>query len=470
MSALALLLALCGCAPVGPNYLRPAAILSPQYKEIAGWKIASPRDAEIKRDWWTSMHDAELDRLEPMISVTNQNVAAAEANYRQALALVAEARASLFPTLGLAPSAERDSALGTVLSVQGSVNWTLDIWGEARRQVESQEANAEKLDAALANARLASQLALALAYVQLRQADSAQTMLAATSVEFRKALEITRDQYKAGTAQSSDVDRADSNLMAAKADEVESLIARSKDEHAIAVLVGQPPEELAIARGALPASMPAPPIVLPSELLERRPDIAAAERAMAQANAEIGVAFAGYFPRVSLTGSYGYTNASSASQALSGASHLLQQVSGAGAAWNFGLSLSQALFDAGATDARAAAARAAYEASVASYRQTVLTALQSVEDQLGSIHRLERERAYRSSAVKDDKHALDVIFQQYQAGAQTYVNVSTADTVWLTDQEAELTTRAASLSAVVNLVAALGGGWDATELAADAGK
>lgn len=461
---LAVFLALPACAPVGPNYVRPEAILSPQYKEIAGWKLASPRDSEPKGDWWTLFHDPTLDRLEPEVEVTSQTVIAAEANYRQALALISEARAALFPTLAVSPSVSRDSSLTTQFNALGSLNWTLDIWGQVRREIEAQTASAEQKAADLANARLAAQTAIAIAYIQLRSADVAHEMYSRTTAEFKKTLDITREQYQGGAASSSDVDTAEVNLLSAQADDVDAGVARAKSEHAIAVLIGVPPAALSIPPRNLLPSAPTPSVALPATLLERRPDVASAERAMAQANAEIGVAFAGYFPNVTLSAGGGFVNATGGAQSFETQGNVIQQLSGASTVWNVALALSQTIFDAGLTDARLAAARAAYDASVADYRQTVLGALQSVEDQLAAIRLLIREDALRAEAVEASKRALDKSFAQFQAGAQPYTVMSNAQTTWLTQQQLEIVARTARLQALVNLVTALGGGWDRSQL------
>jgi NodT family efflux transporter outer membrane factor (OMF) lipoprotein len=461
-------LALTGCAPVGPDYVRPTAVISPQYKELKGWKIARPSDDAAKTDWWKIFKDPILDRFEPQVAVSNQNVIAAEAHFRQALALIAQAHSTLLPVLNFAPSATRDSVLGNELSAQAGLSWTLDIWGKARRAVEQAEANADASSATLANARLASQAALALAYVEVRQADALKDMLAGDIVEFKRTLQITEDQYRAGATDKSSFLQAEAQVLNAQSQVVQADIARGLAENGIAALMGLSPLDLSIDRGALPRQIPEVPVGLPTALLERRPDVAAAERAMAAANAEIGIAFAGYYPDLSLSGNFGYTNSSAATQQIASSNTLLQKLAGGAAtpAWTFGLSIAQTLFNGGLTDAEVAAARASYDASVANYRESVLTALQGVENALLTIHRLADQDVLQTKAAAISRQAVEIALNEYQAGATTYVAVSTAQLSALADEEAELATRAARLSAAINLVVGLGGGWSVADIRA----
>ena len=300
---------LAACAPVGPDYLRPAAIVATQYKEIKGWKLASPRDDLAKGEWWRPFGDPTLDRLEAQVAVSNQTIKADEANYRTALALIAEARAGLMPTINFDPSFTRvktGTQLSDQLDAEVSGSWTLDVWGKTRRAVEQESAAAEASAADLANATLAEQSALALAYVQLRQSDSLADLLDNTVKQYKHTVEITQNQYNAGTAAKSDVITAQALELAAEAQQVNVGVARAQSEHAIAVLTGRPPTDLTIAHGKLALDIPRVPIRVPSELLERRPDIAAAERTMQEQNAAIGVAFAGYYPSLTLNGAFGY--------------------------------------------------------------------------------------------------------------------------------------------------------------------
>jgi NodT family efflux transporter outer membrane factor (OMF) lipoprotein len=452
----ALALPLAACAPVGPDYVRPSAIVPAQFKEIKGWKLASPHDDLAKGEWWRLFGDPVLDRLESQVAVSNQTIKADEANYRQALALIAEARAGLYPTVGFDPSLTRQKAgkqLSDQLDAQVSGSWTLDIWGKTRRSVEQESAAAEASAATLANETLAEQSALALAYVQLRQADSLADLLADTVKQYKRSVEITQNQYNAGAAAKSDVITAQALELAAEAQQVNAGVARAQNEHAIAALIGRAPVELTIPHGALALDIPRVPIRVPSELLERRPDVAAAERTMQEQNAAIGVAFAGYYPSLTLNGAFGYSG-----------DPFIKQIAGANPVWSYGLSIAQTLFNGGLTDAQVEAARQTYEASVATYRQTVLTAFQQVEDGLAVIPIESRQLSIQTEAVKAAQQAVDIALNEYRAGTQNYTTVVTAEATALNDQESALSTRASRLTAVVDLIVALGGGWSSAEL------
>ncbi len=449
-------LALAGCAPVGPDFVRPAAILSSQYKEIKGWKIAAPRANEPKGPWWTVFRDPELDRLETAVAVSNQTIKADEANYREALALINEARAGLFPTIGANGSATHEriaGPVGTNLTAEGAANWTLDVWGQTRRGIEAQTAGAQASAANLANATLAAQSALAVAYVTLRQADSLEDLLTRTVDNYKRSLKITQNQYAAGTAAKSDVITAQALVLNAQAQLIAAGVARAQSEHAIAALMGRPPAGLSIARGPLASRVPSVPVGLPSALLERRPDVAAAEEAMRQANAEIGVAFAGYFPAVSLNGLFGYSG-----------DPFIRQLGAANPVWSFGGSLAEPLFNGGLTTAQVEAARETYRASVATYRQTILAAIQQVEDQLSSIRLLTREAKVQAEDVRISREATQIALNEYRAGTQSFTTVVQLETQQLSVEEAQLSTRAQLQSDAVNLVVALGGGWSRAQL------
>ena len=319
---------LSGCA-IGPDYLRPAAIVPAQYKEMKGWKISSPRDDFAKGEWWKLFGDRELDLLEAQVSISNQTLKQDEANYREALALIAEARAGLFPTVSFNPSLTRSQELGsitTMVEAQITGSWTPDIWGKVRRAIEEQGAAAQVSAADLANATLSAQSALALAYVQLRDNDSLYDLFVDTVRQYQRSLDITQNQYNAGTAAKSDVITAQALVLAAQASEINTNVARQQNEHAIAVLIGRPPSELSIPHSPLPQGIPAIPVSLPSTLLERRPDIAAAERMMQEENAAIGVAFGGYYPDLTLSGAFGYIG-----------DPFIKQIAGANPAWSYDL-------------------------------------------------------------------------------------------------------------------------------------
>jgi NodT family efflux transporter outer membrane factor (OMF) lipoprotein len=446
-------LACSGCAPVGPNFERPAAIVSPQFKEIKGWKIATPRANEPKGPWWSVFHDPELAQLERVVVVSNQTVKADEANYREALALINEARAGLFPTVQGAGSATRSSPAQTNLTAQADGTWTLDVWGQIRREIEAQQAGAQVSAATLANATLAAQSLLALAYVTLREADSLESLLTKTVAEYKRSLTITQNQYNAGTAAKSDVITAETLVLNAQAQLIAAGVTRAQSEHAIAVLMGRPPAGLSIRPGSLATRVPPIPVGLPSSLLERRPDVAAAEQTMRQGNAEIGVEFAGYFPAVSLNGLIGYSG-----------NPFAAEFGPSNPVWSFGASLAQPLFNGGLTTAQVEAARQIYQADVATYRETVLTAIQQVEDALVGIRIYSREVKVQAENVRISRQATQITLNEYQAGTQAFTAVVVAETQQLSAEEALLSTQALVQTDVVNLIVALGGGWSQSML------
>jgi NodT family efflux transporter outer membrane factor (OMF) lipoprotein len=468
LAALAPALALAACT-VGPDFFRPEAPAPAAYKELAGWKIAAPAEALPKGAWWAVFHDPVLDRLERQVSVTNQTVRAQEAAYRQAVALVREAQSALFPTLTASPSVTRQSLSGgsslsrfgasrvgkaiTDYSLQGSAAWDIDVWGRIRRQVESQQAAAEVSAADLANATLAAQAQLATAYVNLRAADSLTQLLADTVAAYTQALRIAENQYNAGTASRSDVVVADAQLKTTQAQLVGVGVQRAQFEHAIAVLTGHAPAELTIPPGRLAHAVPVVPPGLPSALLERRPDIAAAERTMAQENALIGVAVAAYYPDISLSAAFGF-----AGDPLSKLFTVANRV------WSLGAAATEPLLEGGLREATVEAARAGYDQSVASYRETVLTAFQQVEDELAALRILEQQAVAEDAAVAAARRAVDVTLNEYRAGTVAYTSVITEQTTLLGDQQAALAIQQNRLLAAVALIAALGGGWEAGDL------
>jgi len=439
--------------PVGPDFERPAAIVSPQYKEIAGWKIATPRASESKGDWWSVFHDPELDSLERAVAVSNQTVKADEAAYREALALINEARTGLFPTVNGNASATRSSPKTTTLTAEASGVWMLDVWGQIRREIEVQQAGAEVTAANLANATLAAQSALASAYVLVRFADSLEDLLTRTVEEYKRSLTIAQNQYNAGTAAKSDVITAQAQVLNQQAALIAAGVSRAQSEHAVAVLMGRPPAGLSIPHGALSTRVPSIPVRLPSSLLERRPDVAAAEEAMREANAQIGVAFAGYFPQISLSGLLGYSG-----------NPFAASLGPSNPVWSFGASLAQPVFNGGLTGAQVEAARELYKSEVGIYRQTVLTAIQQVEDNLSGIRILSKEAKTWAEDVRISRQATQIALNEYQAGTQAYTTVVTAEQQQLLVEESLLSTQAQIQTDAVNLVVALGGGWSQSEL------
>jgi NodT family efflux transporter outer membrane factor (OMF) lipoprotein len=459
-------LLLAGCS-VGPDYHRPVAATPVAFKELAGWKIATPRAELPKGAWWSVYNDPLLDRLERRVVIDNQTVKASEAAYRQAAALVREAQAGFFPTLSLIPDISRSKQstggfstsagrLGkpfTEYSAQGSASWEVDLWGRIRRQVESEQASAEVSAADLANATLSAQAALAGDYFNLRYQDSLAQLLTDTVAQYRRALTIAQNQYNAGTTSRADVVTAEAQLKSAQAQLAGVGVLRAQYEHAIAVLAGIPPAALSIPPAPLTAAVPIIPPGLPSELLERRPDIAAAERMMAAQNAQIGVAVAAYYPAVTLTGSGGFLG-----------SPLAPLFTAANAAWSLGASASETLLDGGLRTATVAAARAGYEQAVANYRQTVLAAFQQVEDALSNLRILEQQAAAEAAAVEAARRAVEVTLNEYRAGTVSYSSVITEQTQLLSEQQRALAVQQSRMLASVALIQALGGGWRRADL------
>jgi NodT family efflux transporter outer membrane factor (OMF) lipoprotein len=447
-----LCVALAACT-VGPDYRRPAAPISTHFKELAGWKPAAPSDAAPKGDWWQVFGDPTLDQLERHALTANQTIAAQQAAYDQARALTDEARAALYPTLGVNAGALRTGAGHTrpanEITAQATVSWEPDIWGKVRRQVESNEATALADAALVANARLSAGAALATDYMDLAIADANQRLLDDTVRNDRRSLDITKNQYAVGVAARSDVILAQTQLDTAQSAAVANGIARGQFEHAIAVLAGEPPADLTIPPIAQAPRLPDIPVALPSTLLERRPDIAAAERSMAAANALIGVAVAAYYPAIDLSGAFGF--------ASDGFGSLF---SVANSVWSFGGTASDTIFDAGARGAAVAAARAQYDATVATYRQTVLTALQQVEDALVGLRILAQQAVIQGAAVRDASQAAEISLNEYRAGTQPYTTVVTAQNTLLSAQQTQLTIQQSRLQDTVTLITSLGGGWN----------
>ena len=459
---------LAGCA-VGPDYVRPAAPSSSAFKEAQGWKVAEPRDAAPKGPWWEAFADPDLNRLESQVSVSNQTVQAAAARVREAQAATAAARTGLFPSINLNASALRTSRAGTgsstttTQSVTNSYNaaldlsWEIDLWGRIRRGVEASETSAQAVAADLAAAQLSMQALLAQDYLLLRVQDAEIALLRDTVAGYERSLTLTRNQYAAGIVNRGDVAQAEAQLASTQAQQQDAMIQRAQLEHAIAVLTGKPPAELAIAPKPLVAVFPQTPVTVPSELLERRPDIAAAERRTASANAEIGVAQAAFFPALSL-GAIGGVQSSAIGSLLSLPSRY----------WSIGPSIAQAIFDAGLRQAQKEQAIATYDETVANYRNTVLTGFQEVEDNLAALSILEREAVLQDAAVKAAKESATIANNQYKAGTTTYLTVVVLQSAALNSERTALAILARRLTASVGLIKALGGGWDAATLVSEA--
>jgi NodT family efflux transporter outer membrane factor (OMF) lipoprotein len=451
-SATCLALGLAACT-VGPDYLRPRAPEPAAYKELKGWKRVAPIDDRDRGPWWLVFEDQKLDSFEPQVEISNQTVAAAEAAYRQSAAVIKEAQAGLFPTVTLNYNVTQSGTglarnVKPVSTLAANSSWDLDLWGKIRRTVESDIAGAQVSAADVANAKLSTQALLATAYYNLRAADALQALLDRTIVIFKRTLEITQNQYKAGTVSKADVATAMAQLLNTEAQAINVGIMRAQFEHAIAALMGRPPAELTIKPSPLGSRLPNIPVSVPSTLLERRPDIAAAERLMQQENALVGAAIALYYPDVSLSGMFGFTGTGALALSL------------ANEVWKVGGAAVQAAFDAGLRDAQVEAAMATYQQSVASYRQTVLTAFQQVEDQLAAVRILARQQKVAGEAVKAAQEELDILLNQYRAGTVAFTAVVVAQATLLNNEESALTVRQNRFLAAVALIEALGGGWD----------
>lgn len=443
-----------GCA-VGPNYQRPSAAAPVVFKEAQGWAPAAPADALDRGPWWMLFGDPVLNALAARVEVSNQNVAAASAAYAQARALVREQRASLFPVVTLNGSANKSGgASGTSIgsNYQASIggSWEPDVWGRLRRGVDSASASSQASAADLASARLSVQGELATNYFSLRQTDAQQALLGSTIAGYRRTLQITQNRYAAGIAAKTDVLQAQTQLTNAQAEQLGLARQRAQLEHAIAVLVGQAPADFTLASVPWQAVVPEVPLGVASTLLERRPDIAAAERRVAVANEQIGIAQSAFYPSLNLSASAG-----------SGASRVADIFSASSSFWSLGLSAAQVLFNAGATRERVSGAQAAHDAAVAHYRQAVLAAFADVEDQLAATRVLVQQQELRRQASQAADEAETQMLNRYRAGQVSYTDVVTAQAAALSARRALVQTQADRQTTAVALIQSLGGGWQA---------
>lgn len=461
LTSLLALMAFAAACSVGPDYSRPLVTTPANYKETDAAATAQSIDDVIKTKWWEMFGDAELNALEEQVDVSNQNVAQAEARYRQARALVASARAAYFPTVtvgvgvtrqqlptNVGPGPGKVTPAFTEHTLPIDVSWEIDVWGRIRRSVESSEANAEANAADLEAAKLSARAELAQDYFLLRIVEAQKQLLDATTVAYQKSVELTTNRYNSGVASRGDVLQAETQLKTTQAQAIETDVQRAQLEHAIALLIGKAPADVSIPVAPIKTTPPALPAGAPEEILNRRPDVAAAERLMASANAQIGVAEAAYYPNVSVNTTGGFES-----------SNLAKWFSWMGRFWSAGVSMTETLFDGGLRGAQVDQARAAYDASVASYRQTVLTGYQEVEDSLAAQRILAAEAQAQDAAVEAAQQSLAVILNQYQAGIVSYLNVIVAQTIVLNNQVTSVNILGRRLNASVLLVKALGGGW-----------
>jgi len=471
LAALPLAIALLagGCV-VGPNYHRPDVEIPHIYKEDPNWQAAQPNDAKLGGSWWELFADPQLSALEAQVSVSNQTLKESQAQFDQARALVRYYRAGYYPTLSVAPEVDRNhisnnrpesgitaGATYNDFVLPFDVSWEPDIWGLVRRTVEEARSNAQASAANLAAVQLSLEAELAVDYFQLRTLDADAQLLDSTVDDYTKALQLTQQRHEGGVTSDVDVAEAETLLETTRAQAQDTHVARAQYEHAIAVLIGKPPEEFSIAVAPLEAGPPAIPASIPSQVLERRPDVAAAERGVAAANAGIGVAKAAYYPAITLSAEGGFE---------SGA--VTTVINGPSTLWSVGASALETIFDAGRRRASNDQAWAVYDQSVATYRQSVLTAFQEVEDNLAALRILQQEAATQDAAVSAAQHSVALSDTRYKGGVTSYLEVITAESIALADERTAVDLRARRMTAAVLLIKALGGGWDAASLPAGA--
>jgi len=451
---------------IGPKYQRPLAPAPTGLKEMAGndqWKMATPSDELLKGKWWEIFGDPQLNALEELVDINNQNVKQAEAQFRQARALVAGNYANYYPVIGSAPSITQTDAgknagrglAGTsqTFSLPFQASWEPDLWGRVRLSVDNAVSNAQVSAADLENVRLSAQALLATDYFLLAATDMQETILRDTIMAYQQNLQLTINRFNGGVASRTDITLAQTQLSGAQAQATDLRTSRAQYEHAIAMLTGRPPAVLEIGATKIAGPPPPVPIAVPSLLLERRPDIAANERLVAAANANVGLAETAYYPTLTLSASVGFLTTNLANLFTYGSR-----------TWSAGPGISQTLFDFGRRGAALEGVRASYDATVAAYRQTVLAAFQEVEDDLATLRYLSEEAGQQQEAVTAAQEALNLELDRYKAGTDSYLNVITVQTIALSDEQTAVTILQRRLVAAVDLVKALGGGWDASTL------
>jgi NodT family efflux transporter outer membrane factor (OMF) lipoprotein len=454
-----------GCT-VGPKYRRPAAEVPPAYKEVGDWKPAQPNDQKLDGNWWEIFQDSQLNALEAQVNVSNQNLKAAEAQYTQARAQLRYQRADFFPTTTAGASATRNRISNhrpasvvtngityNDFQIPFELSYQIDVWGRVRRTVESYRDQAQASAADVAAVNLSMHAQLALDYFQSRMLDAEEQLLNSTVAQYEQALQLIENRYTGGLASDLEVEQARTQLETTRAQAVDVGVARAQYEHAVAILVGKPPASFSLAPLPLTAPPPPIPLGLPSALLERRPDIAAAERLMASANAQIGVAKAAYYPLVNLAAAGGFESGS-----------ITTLLSGPGILWSAGPSALITVFDVGRRRAASDQAIAAYDQAVANYRQTVLTGFQQVEDNVAALRILEHEAQVQNTAVDAAQKYLALANTRYTGGVTSYLEVTTAQSAALSDEITAVNILGRRMVDAVTLVQALGGGWNSSEL------
>ena len=460
-------LQLIGCA-VGPKYHPPAIQAPPAYKEVGDWKPAQPNDQNLGGTWWTIFQDPQLNALEEQVNVSNQNLKAAQAQFQQARAVLRYYRADYYPTVTAGPQATRTRVSAnapTNLTLRGAtyndfvlpfdVSYQADVWGRVRKNVESYREQAQASAADLATVNLSMHADLAVDYFQARSLDAEEQLLNSTVKDYEQALDLTESRFHGGIASEVEVEQAMTQLQTVRAEAIDVGVLRAQYEHAVAILIGKPPAEFSLP--PLPLTEPPPhiPIGLPSDLLERRPDIAASERLVASANAQIGVAKTAYYPLINLGASGGFES-SAISTLINGPSGL----------WSIGLSAVGTIFDVGRRRSLNDQARAAYDYQVASYRQNVLTGFQQVEDNLAAVRILENEAKVQDEAVAAAQRSLELSTTRYKGGVTSYLEVITAQSAALADEVTAVNILGRRMASTVLLIQALGGGWDRSSLPA----
>lgn len=462
--AVVLILSLLTACSVGPRYTTPTVAAPAAYKEVdTTWKQAQPKDDLARGKWWERFNDPQLNALEEKLNISNQNIAAAAANVVAARALIREARSQYFPSVTVNPgitNSRLSTAYGqtvgkifTAYSAPVEASWEPDLWGRVRNTVKSNTFAAQASTADLENVRLSAQADLATDYYELRAQDALKQVYDSTVSAYREAFALTKDQFLAGLATDEATAQAEAQWKAEQAQDTNLGILRAQYEHAIALLTGQPASTFQLPVEAAKANPPSIPVGVPSELLERRPDIATAERLVAQANAQIGIARTAYFPSVTLSATAGFESLSVA-----------KWFDWPSRVWSLGPSLAETIFDAGLRKATVQQFQAAYDQTVANYRQTVLTAFQQVEDNLAALRILAQVIEEQDAAIESAGRSLHEADARYKAGIDPYLNVISAETILLNDQQTEVSFRMQQMVASVQLIKALGGGWDAGQI------
>ena len=458
-------LQLTGCV-VGPKYHTPTVQAPPAYKEVGDWKPAQPNDQNLGGSWWTIFQDPQLDALELQVNVSNQNLKAAEAQYQQARAVLRYNRADYYPTLTAGLSGTRTLISGhspTSFTLAGAtynnfvlpfnLSYQVDVWGRVRKTVESYREQAQASAADLATVNLSMHADLAVDYFQARSLDAEEQLLNSTVKQYEQALDLNQSRFDGGIASEVEVEQAKTQLQTTRAAAIDVGVLRAQFEHAVAILIGKPPAEFSLPPLPLTAPPPHIPVSVPSELLERRPDIAAAERRVASANAQIGVAKSAYYPSIDLGGSGGFQSGS-----------ITTLLTGPSGLWSVGLSALGTVFDGGRRRALNDQARAAYDFQVAAYRESVLTGFQQVEDNLAAVRILENEATVQDEAVAAAQRSLDLSITRYKGGVTSYLEVTTAQTAALTNEVTQVNILGRRMASTVLLIQALGGGWDRSSL------